>query len=114
MLPHGHKQFVGIGGVHDHVGYAGSIVGKEDFVPGFTTIGGFEDAPFRMFCIWIANGTCINGIGVGRIYDDAVDITGFLKPHLFPALAAVDGLVHPFSKADRVSRVAFTCSYPNG
>ena len=67
-----------------------------------------------MFRVGVANGTRINGVGVGWIDDDAVDVPSLFKPHPFPGGATVDGFIDTLTQTDGVTWVTFTRSYPNG
>jgi len=65
-----------------------------------------------MLGIRIANGSQINGIGVYRVNNNAVNISCFLQPHSFPCLSGVHTFINAFTNIKRVTGIAFASSGP--
>ena len=113
MLPHTYQHLIGIPGIYYHITHTATIIRIQNFCPGFTTIRRFKDPSFWVRTVRISNGTCINYIRIIRINDYSVNISSFLKTHQLPCLTCIHAFVNTFAKTHAISRISFSCSYPN-
>src|SRR5436190_23420744 len=86
-LPCRRNKDVGIAGVKLNVVGAGPVVDAEYFRPGFSAVGGLEDAAIAALAPERTLRRHIDHIGVARVNENAPDMLRFLETHVRPAFA---------------------------
>ena len=112
-IPHCSDNRIWVRGVHDHVDHASLVVHKQDFLPCFSAVRRFVDAPFVVRSVEATERSDVNDIGVFRMNQDSTNLVRLLESHVFPSGAAIGRFINPIAIGDRVARICFTCSDPN-
>ena len=113
MIPHGHENLSGVGGIHNHVSHSGGLVGEEQPVPCEPSVGGSVKASLGVWRPGIADGTGIDYVRIDRVNDDTVNVPGQFKAHALPGTAAVKAFVYAVASGDTVARIALAGACPD-
>ena len=112
-LPHAGKQDAGIVGIHGHVRATRVFVEKQGLFPGFSSVGGAEDAALRLRPIGVAERAGEHDVWIPRIDDDIADTASFLETHRGPGLARVSGFVNSVAYRNVASNKGLAGSGPD-
>ena len=112
-FPHSNQQFVGVHGVHHHVGHARFVVYVQYFIPSFAAVGGFIHATFGMVAVGRTLHAHIHNVSIFGINQHAVNVAGIFQTHQLPSFARVQTFINAIAKILRIAGVAFARSRPN-
>ncbi len=111
--PHGGKQLVGVGRIHDHLGTSRGIVNGQHMVPSLAPVPGAEHAALRIGAPSRAHGRHKDRLGVCGVDADAVDGPGVFQAHHGPGGTPINGAVDAPTGSVTVSGVALARSCPD-
>ena len=94
------------------VGNTGVLIDEERLRPGNAAVGGFEYAAFFVRPPKMAQRRNVDDIGIGRMNDNAADVTGFLKAHVRPGAAGVHGFINSVAPRRALAIVRLAGAHP--
>ena len=106
-------ESVGIGGIHDEIHNADTIVYVKDFFPAVSTVDGFEEASFFVERVEVTDRRNVHDIGVARVDQYLPDVVRVREPHVLPRFTGVNGLEHTGSRIGAAGHEHFTSGDPD-
>ncbi len=98
VLPHGGVQDARIVGIQGQLRRSGFLVHEQHVLPGYPSVGRFEDSPLPGGAVESALGGHQHHVGIPGINHDPGDMPRFIEARLLPGAAGVGGAVHPVTR----------------